>query len=480
MIMGFCVAPFWLLQLCVLILTSQAGILRPYGVLDSSRFNTVGDAGDPLFLTPLLMSNKTAEAREASKVNGIGPNLSYSGFLTTNETTGNNLFFWFFPAMNGNIKAPILMWLQGGPGASSMSGLFDEIGPISVTEDGSVVARNITWNRNYSLVFFDNPVGTGFSFTKSDAGYAKDEYDVARDLYSAVYQFFEIFSDYQDSDFYVAGESYGCKYIPAIAYKIHVENPLAKMKINLKGVSIGDGWCDPDNMVGVYADFMLQTSLLDIEQAREFAQIALIGRAKIAERDYVTAFKVFDILINGDLTPYPTLFNNATGCTDYLNYLRTVSPSNFGYFSKLLSQAEARKAIHVGNLTFNNGQETEKHLLADVMRTYPEFLLPVFDNYKTLVYSGQVDVIVAPPLTYNFLNNLDWKGRSSFQTAKRKVWKVKSTDVDVAGFVKSVTNIKGLATFHWIVVRDAGHILPYDQPERGLDMITRFIEDEPF
>ena len=45
-------------------------------------------------------------------------------------------------------------------------------------------------------------------------------------------------------------------------------------------------------MVGVYADFMLQTSLLDIEQAREFAQIALIGRAKIAERDYVTAFKV--------------------------------------------------------------------------------------------------------------------------------------------------------------------------------------------
>lgn len=69
------------------------------------------------------------------------------------------------------------MWLQGGPGATSMFGLFDEIGPISVTEDGEgtcanpliyicmltclfvlVVSRNTTWNANYSLVFFDNPV----------------------------------------------------------------------------------------------------------------------------------------------------------------------------------------------------------------------------------------------------------------------------------------------------------------------------------
>lgn len=40
------------------------------------------------------------------------------------------------------------------------------------------------------------------------------------------------------------------------------------------------------------------------------------------------------------------------------------SPAPFGYFSKLLGQAETRRAIHVGNLTFNNGQESEKHLIA--------------------------------------------------------------------------------------------------------------------
>jgi vitellogenic carboxypeptidase-like protein len=59
------------------------------------------------------------------------------GFLTTNTTTGNNLFFWFFPAMNGSKTASVLMWLQGGPGASSLFGLFDEISPNSVTEDGN-------------------------------------------------------------------------------------------------------------------------------------------------------------------------------------------------------------------------------------------------------------------------------------------------------------------------------------------------------
>jgi vitellogenic carboxypeptidase-like protein len=222
------------------------------------------------------------------------------------------------------------------------------------------------------------------------------------------------------------------------------------MKINLKGVSIGDGFCDPYNMIGAYAGFMLQTSLLDMEQAAFFSAMADMGKTYISKEDYVAAFGVFDILINGDLTPYPTFFKNATGSDDYTNFLRTEDPPVFGYYYKLLSQADFRKAIHVGNLTFNNGVDTEKNLLADVMRTYPEFLQPVFENYKTLLYSGQVDVIVAAPLTYAFLNNLDWKGHDAFEQAKRKVWKVAATDTEVAGFVKAVSGSDDSPPFYWV------------------------------
>ena len=48
----------------------------------------------------------------------------------------------------------------------------------------------------------------GFSFTDSDDGYARNEEDVARDLYSAITQFFTLFPEYVTRDFYITGESY--------------------------------------------------------------------------------------------------------------------------------------------------------------------------------------------------------------------------------------------------------------------------------
>lgn len=41
-------------------------------------------------------------------------------------------------------------------------------------------------------------------------------------------------------------QSYAGKYVPAIAYYIHKNNPTAKVKINLAGMAIGDGLCDPE------------------------------------------------------------------------------------------------------------------------------------------------------------------------------------------------------------------------------------------
>jgi vitellogenic carboxypeptidase-like protein len=169
------------------------------------------------------------------------------------------MFFWFFPAQNGNKSAPVLLWLQGGPGATSLFGLFNENGPIQVNTDGSLTERPINWNSLYSLLYIDNPVGTGYSFTSNDQGYTRSQDDVARDLYSALSQFFQIYTDYASSPFYVTGESYAGKYVPSITYKIHVENQnaSAKIKINLKGMSIGDGLTDPVNQY-MYGDFLYQ------------------------------------------------------------------------------------------------------------------------------------------------------------------------------------------------------------------------------
>ncbi|CAG2122864.1 unnamed protein product, partial [Medioppia subpectinata] len=152
------------------------------------------------------------------------PNITqYSGFLTVNKKYNSNIFFWYFPALNKDKKAPLLLWLQGGPGGTSLFGLFNEHGPFVLNKNLKATLREYSWNQEFSVVYIDNPVGTGFSFTDNDAGYAKDETDVARDLYEAIQQFLTLFPNERLNDFYITGESYAGKYVPAIAYKIHSE-----------------------------------------------------------------------------------------------------------------------------------------------------------------------------------------------------------------------------------------------------------------
>lgn len=63
-----------------------------------------------------------------------------------------------------------MLWLQGGPGGSSLFGLFVENGPLMVNKDGNVTLREYAWNREFAVLYIDNPVGTGFSFTNNEKG----------------------------------------------------------------------------------------------------------------------------------------------------------------------------------------------------------------------------------------------------------------------------------------------------------------------
>lgn len=83
--------------------------------------------------------------------------------------------------------------------------------------------------------YIDNPVGVGFSFADSDDGYARDEVQVGWNLYNFTRQFYKLFPELQHNDFYITGESYAGKYVPAYAHRVHEENKHADFHIPLKG-----------------------------------------------------------------------------------------------------------------------------------------------------------------------------------------------------------------------------------------------------
>lgn len=222
------------------------------------------DAGEPLILTPLIEKRHIKEAQEAATVNfrEFQNVKSYAGYLTVDKSFDSNLFFWFFPAETNYSEVPVILWLQGGPGASSLYGLFSEHGPFSIKNE-KVVLRKESWTKTHSVLYIDNPVGTGFSFT--NGGYAQNETKVGEDLYQALRQFFLMFPELQKNDFFVTGESYAGKYVPAVAHTIHKHNHQTELPINLKGIAIGNGLCAPEHQLE-YGKYLYQIGLIDAQQ----------------------------------------------------------------------------------------------------------------------------------------------------------------------------------------------------------------------
>jgi len=297
-----------------------------------------------------------------------------------------------------------------------------------------------------------------------------NEDQVASNLYSLLVQFFQVYPNYAKNDFYVAAESYGGKYGPSLAYFIHTMNSKQNQTyINLKGLSIGDGMMDPLTQTQGYADMWYQISIADENQVKEGRLYEARIKDFILREDWISAFHVFDMYLNGDFWKYGTYYSNITELSSYMNFLCPTYPPN--PYQVYLNLNSTRAAIHVGTTPYWSFNITvEKFLVADWMKSVADKMPTLLNNYKVLIYNGQLDIILAGPLCENFIRTIQWDYASEYQKTQRIIWKVNQTDDQVAGYVRQVHN------FVQALVRSAGHLVPQDQPRAALDLITRFVD----
>ncbi|KAM3740608.1 hypothetical protein ACB098_08G111400 [Castanea mollissima] len=167
----------------------------------------------------------------------------YAGYVTVNETKGRALFYWFYEATTRADEKPLVLWLNGGPGCSSVGyGATQEIGPFLVDKDGNSLKSNpYSWNREANILFLDSPIGVGFSYTNTTSDYiGLGDVLTASDTYIFLHKWFLKFPSYRTRTIYIAGESYAGKYIPELADLILDKNKDPSLYINLKGILLGN------------------------------------------------------------------------------------------------------------------------------------------------------------------------------------------------------------------------------------------------
>ncbi|CAF1322019.1 unnamed protein product, partial [Rotaria sordida] len=152
-------------------------------------------------------------------------------------------------------------------------------------------------------------------------------------------------------------------------------------------------------------------------------------------------------------------------------------PEDQGYFVPFVTRADRRKQIHVGNLSYGSQSDTvEKMLLNDVMQSMAWKVAVIANaNYSVMIYNGQLDIIIAVPLTMEWISQLTWIGTDELRQAPRSVWKVADTDREIPGYIKTANNNR----FFLATIRNAGHMVPYDQPRAMLDLLQRFLAAQP-
>uniref|UniRef100_A0A5K3FT99 Carboxypeptidase n=1 Tax=Mesocestoides corti TaxID=53468 RepID=A0A5K3FT99_MESCO len=158
----------------------------------------------------------------------------YSGYLE-GQTENIQLHYVFVEAETNSSAAPLVLWLNGGPGCSSLLGMLTENGPFLSRPGNRLVRNRFSWNQHANMLYLEAPAGVGFSFAR-DGVVKTDDDKVADNNFAALVHFFEKFPEFKNRDFYIVGESYGGVYVPTLAQRV-VKHP----EMELKGIAVDNG-----------------------------------------------------------------------------------------------------------------------------------------------------------------------------------------------------------------------------------------------
>lgn len=409
---------------------------------------------------------------------------SYAGRLPIASNDTRSLFFWYWPSSARSSKT-LTIWLNGGPGCSSLTGFLTELGTFTFRPGTDAPSVNeFAWSTVSDMLYIDQPVSVGFSSGESDV---EDEIGVANQFYGFLQQFYKVFPELLHKKLYIAGESYAGMYIPYIADRIVKASPKEKaaMPINLQSILINNGIYAHEivRQVVPMADFVVtRQGVLGIDDDAVQEVVAAAHSPECRLQD-ITAQVVYPpkgpIYADETNVPFANCYagvvlgawNAATDVNSCFNFYRItdVCPLPRDPIESYFSRADVQEALNVPG--FGPWKQCVRNPFRDHedKSPYSSTILPglieALPRGVTL-WHGLDDIFVLANGTRLTIQNMTWGGLQGFQTPITQ-------QIIFDGKPNGVQHSERGLTYYEI--ENAGHMVPTDQPKLALEVLKTVI-----
>lgn len=459
--------------------------------------------------------------------NGTFPSKHYSGYITIGESPGKNLFYYFVVSERNPLKDPVVLWLNGGPGCSSMDGFVYEHGPFNFEEGkpkGSLPKLHLnpySWSKVSNIIYLDSPAGVGLSYWESSSTHITGDLETASDTHDFLLKWFKQFPEFLPNPFYVAGESYAGIYVPTLASEVvkGIKNG-AKPIINFKGYIVGNGVTDDRFDGNALVPFAHGMGLIS---DNIFEKVEDACKGNYYDPQQITCsqnLQLVDLALDG-LNIYDTLEpcyhglgtqEEAKGNTSLplsfqqLGATKRPLPVRKRMFGRAwpfrapvrdgmvplwpqisekvsvpcvndevatiwLNKEAVRKAIHAMPESVTGspwklctGGLNYRHDAGSMIPYHKNLTL---QGYRALIFSGDHDMCVPFTGTQAWTRSLGYKIVDEWRS-----WT--SNDGQVAGYLQGYDN-----NLTFLTIKGAGHTVPEYKPEEALDFYSRWLEGKP-
>ncbi|OAQ97755.1 hypothetical protein LLEC1_00419 [Akanthomyces lecanii] len=405
---------------------------------------------------------------------GVDTVKQYTGYLDDNEKN-KHLFYWFFESRDDPSNDPLILWLQGGPGCSGMSGLFFENGPAKISENLTIVRNPDSWNNKANVLYIDQPVNTGFSYGKA----VNTTLAASKDIYVLLTLFFQQFPQYAKLDFHIAGESYAGHYIPTDAAEILSH---ADRGINLRSIMIGNGYVDPYHQVPQYPNMACGRGGLPAifnKTTCDTMREALPKCQQMIRQCYNHHNTAQCIETSQDCTAVggPYDLNPYDMRKQCVGALTNMCYQGVEYVTQFLNKREVMAALGVEVKSWTSCSDS----MDKAFRAAGDDIQPVYRHVGTilekgvpvLIYAGDVDYILNWLGQRAWTNALQWSGRRAFNFAHTR-----SLSIDSSNSTQAYGTLKHANGLAFARIFKAGHLVPMDQPKPILDLVKRWVGGE--